>query len=235
MTGWIVVWALGVLAVLGTAASRHYHWVSGWRYDWTRARHILDETAGSVPPGEEWGSMIYAEDPHGEEIVARVARYGDIAGPPDGLTWREQTMTDLAPESLLDETGVLCAGCAGFDHCDGIEGACLCTCGWPEDWAEADDDPGPEGGLVSSSPPPGPDQRLCGPEQPHEKPAGTESAGSGHLPPTRLADTGEIRDAHLLADVTAELRAQDDDTAAYLSRLRSDCLRYRLDVAAALT
>lgn len=37
--------------------------------------------------------------------------------------------------------------------------------------------------------PPAPPERLCGPEQPHEKPAGTESAGSGHRPLRLLSVT----------------------------------------------
>lgn len=42
--------------------------------------------------------------------------------------------------SERDELIVLCAGCAGFSHCDGVEGGCDCTCGWSPDWAGEDDE-----------------------------------------------------------------------------------------------
>ena len=74
--------------------------------------------------------------------VAVLAMYGlwmlgiDVAS---GLRrlWEWARRDRVTP--LLEDpetTGVLCAGCAGFEHCDGREGACDCTCGWPEDWAE---------------------------------------------------------------------------------------------------
>lgn len=49
--------------------------------------------------------------------------------------------------------------------------------------------------------------------------------------PARMADTGEIRSAHFIAGIAAELRRQDDDTAEYLSRFRSRCAEFRLGLA----
>lgn len=56
----------------------------------------------------------------------------------DGAAWLMDWLRDRVTPLLEDDRpeGVLCAGCAGFDHCDGVEGGCDCTCGWPEDWAE---------------------------------------------------------------------------------------------------
>lgn len=51
----------------------------------------------------------------------------------------------------------------------------------------------------------------------------------------RLADTGDIRSAHFLAEVTAELNAQDAEVAEFLSKLRQECQQYRLDLAGALS
>ena len=48
--------------------------------------------------------------------------------------WLRDRVTPLLED--FEGTGVLCAGCIGFEHCDGQEGACDCTCGWPEGWAE---------------------------------------------------------------------------------------------------
>ena len=52
--------------------------------------------------------------------------------------------------------------------------------------------------------------------------------------PTRLADTGDIRSAGLLAEITDACRVQDADAAEYLSRFRSECAQVRIELAAAL-
>jgi hypothetical protein len=53
--------------------------------------------------------------------------------------------------------------------------------------------------------------------------------------PERLADTGDIASAHLLAAITADLNAQDADTAEWLSRMRQECQEYRLRFAETMT
>ena len=99
MTGWLWIVAAAAVAFVVWAAFVRRWWHALW-YSWTRARHLVDLTETEVIPGAEWGSMNYWDDPHGPEIVARVAAFGDIAGPPDGLTWDEQIAADLSPETL---------------------------------------------------------------------------------------------------------------------------------------
>lgn len=249
---WITALAAVVFVVWFGWARR---WWRSLRYSWTRARHLVDLGETEAIPGAEWGSMIYDEDPRGPEIVARVAEFGDIAGPPEGRMWaeiaegwlpappdwREQTAADLSPEALDD---------AIERACEADRLAVALEMGWL-----APEDSGP-GGPFSSAPGPDPaptrgaaQGRAAGVRlesrpaaradltgslapRPSEERPGPVSAPPD--PGTRLADTGDVRDAHMLADVLAELRRQDDDTAAYLSRLRSACAQYRLEVAGAL-
>jgi|ERR1035438_1085136 hypothetical protein len=50
----------------------------------------------------------------------------------------EDCRTDRpAPEEIT----VLCAGCVGFEHCDGREGGCDCTCGLAPNWADIRPEP----------------------------------------------------------------------------------------------
>lgn len=169
MPAWIyVVAAAAVVFVFWFGWARR--WWHGARYSWTRARHLVDLTETEVIPGTEYGSMIYADDPHGPEIVARVARYGDIAGTPGGLTWgeatgqrdwREQTMADLNPDTL------------DTHYQDPPSHNIVCAyepdrCPWPDGRPSIDSGPGD---AVSSRPP-------------------------GPVPPSRLADTGDVLAAH---------------------------------------
>lgn len=52
--------------------------------------------------------------------------------------------------------------------------------------------------------------------------------------PTRLADTGDIRSAGLLAEISEACRTQDADAAEYLSRFRSECAQIRIGLAGEL-
>jgi hypothetical protein len=83
--------------------------------------------------------------------------------------------------------------------------------------AACPDDPGP--GVLPSLVPPGP---VPLPEPP-APPA-----------PTRLADTGDIRDARLLAEVTSLIAAQDDDARAFIAHNEAMFAEARTELAAAL-
>ena len=66
-------------------------------------------------------------------VLARVADGLERAW--DWLSWRFRG-DDGDDYTDGDERCGLCAGCIGFEHCDGRELGCECTCTWPEDWAE---------------------------------------------------------------------------------------------------
>ncbi len=208
-------------------------------------------------PAPVYGSMILAEERELNSWPMHNSRFSALpvecycaeGGPcacgchelPD---WREQTAADLSP-AALDLAEVMPDEPATSDE--------LLLHSVP-DRPHVSSGPG-----VSSLVPPGPAQeRLRGPEQPHEKPAGTESAGSGHLTRfpeqantipkgprpgsldhlaqgTRLADTGDIRDARLLAERIAELRARDDDVQAFMSARAAAHAQARHDLTAALS
>jgi len=62
------------------------------------------------------------------------------------------------------------------------------------------------------------------------------SATTSSVPaPSRLADTGDIRDARLLAERVAELRARDADVQAFMSAREAAHAQDRHDLTAALT
>jgi hypothetical protein len=55
---------------------------------------------------------------------------GYDAGRSDGYdTGKAGKLPGLAADDL-------CAGCRSFAHCDGASPECICTCTWPEDWAD---------------------------------------------------------------------------------------------------
>jgi hypothetical protein len=262
----LIICALAALVVI-VRLPHLAHWARSVRYSWTASAHIIREAQAEtlVPPSVgqvRYGSMILAEERGLYGGKASRTFLPALHHEPD---WRERTMAELAPEALDVSAEVAAALAEALNdqppYLDGLAAEygseyggphwlIDCWCGEHHPPRPVPDDSGP--GAEVSSCTPGPDTRLCGPEQPHEKPAGTESAGSGHLmpwpfgfppehperfaapEPSRLADTGDIRDAALLAQVTAELHRQDDDTAEYLSRLRSDLLRFRLDLTASL-
>jgi hypothetical protein len=78
----------------------------------------------------------------------------------------------------------------------------------------AADDSGP--GVLPSLVPPGP---VPLPEPPA---------------PTRLADTGDIHDAHLLAEITSLIAAQDDDARAFIAHNEAMFAEARIELAAVL-
>ncbi len=167
---------------------------------------------------------------------------GEWRGWPHEPDWREQTAADLSPAALGREPLTLaCAVDHGGEPCPG----------YPSDWDGGDvpddpvfDEPGDSGpahihnGSCSGG--------RCWDGGPGREPFVNNLPADWEGTPIqvligpraeteRLADTGDIRGARLLAEVAADLRAQDDDTAEYLSRMRSDMAQYRLDLAAALS
>jgi hypothetical protein len=84
----------------------------------------------------------------------------------------------------------------------------------PAALAAAADDSGP--GVLPSLVPPGP---VPLPEPPA---------------PTRLADTGDIHDAHLLAEITSLIAAQDDDARAFIAHNEAMFAEARIELAAVL-
>ena len=85
--------------------------------------------------------------------------------------------------------------------------------------------------------PPGPARDAC-PRcgQDHKEPHCADGREWGQWPPeTRLADTGDIRDARLLAERIAELRARDDDAQAFMSAREAEFAQARHDLTAALS
>lgn len=209
MPAWIWVTAFTAVAFVLFAAFGRGWWHSLW-YSWRHAAHVIGVTEAEPVPAPEYGPVILA----GERALYWPAPTRWEAAREDGRGWLEQTEAALSPEALDSDV-------QPDPYLDAIMAE-----------YEPEFDPDDSGPGVLPSLPPGPDpERLRGPGQPHEKPAGTESAGPGL---TRLADTADVLDARLLAEVTAMLRAQDDDAALYLSRLRSACAQYRLDLAAVL-
>ena len=206
----LVTGVLGVLAVVAVFANHRYHWVAGWRYDWARAKHLVHEVERANGPDQGfYGSMNLADEP-----FTLLAAYP----PPDewmdaGMTgpdWREQTAAALSPGALEEV----------MPHAD------LAAPVDPRPHVS----PGP-GGLSSLTPGPGPGHihnGSCSDDR-------CWNGGPGRRADLeRLADTGDIASARLLAEVQAELRAMDDDCAAYRSALVAECARVRVDLAAAL-
>lgn len=100
MPAWIWITALAAVAFVGWVALGR-GWFRAVLYSWRHAAHVIDLTQTEAIPGPEYiGSMGLADDPHAETIVAKVERYGDISGPPGGLTWDELMRAELSPEAL---------------------------------------------------------------------------------------------------------------------------------------
>lgn len=206
MPAWFYVLAVAAVAFVAWFAFAR-RWAHALWYSWTRARHLAGLTQTEVIPGAEY------------------LPYAPVSGrPPWPVTgdWREQTAAELSPEAL-NPAGFL----RGLDRVLGSVTTTSPPPADPEDYdPEADvpfrwlaappDDPGPGD---SSSASPGPDQVLT---------VNWEAVAEvqRQWDEARLADTGEIRDAHLLAEVAAELRAQDDDARAYCSALERDRQTY---------
>ncbi len=221
MSAWWLVLpaALGICAVIAVGAAL----VSGPKRAY-EGRHLA---AVSEPePAPEYGSMC---------LDAERDWYADHDWFPEGPIpqpdWREQTAADLSP-AVLD----------GFEVADQVDQATAdrlhfgddlpCWCG------STHDDSGPG---VSSLVPPGPVQDFPEATGPLPVSAGIAEGALQVAPAiplreeTRLADTGDIRDARLLAERIAELRARDDDVQAFMSAREAEFAQARHDLAKALT
>lgn len=228
MTGWVVIWVLGVVAVLGALANHRYHWAAGWWYSQAHAAHVIEQTERDLEPipAPEYGSMIWDEEralsPAGwlrglDGVLSSTTTTGlppaDAEDYDPGLdepwSWREQTAADLAPEALGQEV-------MPDEPAPSTEMQMLRV---P---TAAHVSPGP-GDLSSLAPGPGQTPALV----PDNK-GGHDGKGEGRAfhglnhADERLADTGDIMDAHLLADVQAFMRAKDADAVAHVARLRAD-------------
>jgi hypothetical protein len=250
MPSWVwVVAAAAVGFVLWVAFARR--WVHAWVYSWRQAAHAYAEVAAEFPVvdgpeliaglrlGERYGSMILAEERGLRAVQASTTFLPAPLHHEPG--WRERTMAELAPEALSEEVARAEEDApegsyflAELDD-SGLGGSSSLAPPGPAQASHGGDDQGWDVPVCATDSGPAPGADLTGslsPHHPEEDPGPVAHAGPGL---TRLADTGDIRDAALLATVTAELHRQDDDTAEYLSRLRSELLRFRLDLTASLT
>lgn len=222
MAAHLLLAVAAVAALLSVPAGRYAIYERRHR---RHQRHLAAVRIEPVRPGEgdpRCGSM---------QLDDEMTLYG----PPDGGSscsflpaapdWRDQTMAELSPEALA------------VHHDDFPQG--------PEAAASWGDCSGP--GAPSQVSAPGPAEMSesvpTAPRRAEPWPKDTGASGGwgwaltgAHAPVSaleRLADTGDIASARLLAEWDAELRAQDDDAAAFLARLGFEAERVRLSVAEA--
>jgi hypothetical protein len=191
--------------------------VRGWRYDWARAKHLLVEVEAAPEPDRDfYGSMSLADEPDPRGYTHPMSDLAWLPAPEVAHEddWLAQTRADLAPDAL-----------------DAL----------PAEWTEPSDDdwepitdsgPG-KAPSVDPGPDPGEHVTLCSGCLMEAHCDGTElncdctcglpedwsEPDDDDWEPIRerLADTGDIMDAALAADVAAYQRAQDDQVRAWCS------------------
>lgn len=236
----IVRIACGVIVAAAVGVGLLIAWARV-RYPAGRGRHQAPAPPARSPraaPGYTTGSMCLADEEtylYRRDGIVHIDRNGDV----DLTPWEVPHRAESA--AIWPKTEVI----------NGHVPGCLCpdgdhhwtACPEEEDWPDDDEPPVPpvlgllpagpvdedpglvDAALALAADDPGDagwtDQLLA---DLHDAPTVLDH------PPSRLADTGEIELANLRADYAAELRAQYDDTAEYLSRLRSDAAQFRLTV-----
>jgi len=249
-----VFWALvtGVpsavyLAVWGL--SKVLRLVRGWRYDWSQAKHLTGPPVAVEVPGRDfYGAASLADElawlsaPVGcTEACASYqdGRCNELCGPgeyPPEPDWRAQTRADLAPEALDSGPGEAPSvdlgpdpdGCvvpsspesasAALGNENQGSGHSLNPAGWLRGFS----------GILASTT----TNLARDPDDPYDP---EEDAPWSVIEPepTRLADTGDILDAHLAADVAAYQRAQDDQVRAWCSGWERERREYARQLAEA--
>jgi hypothetical protein len=198
---WVIA-LTGIGGLLALAAGR-VAWYEARH--WRQAKHLLTEVEAAPEPGRDfYGSMGRADE---EAWGGRgpSASYEEWLAEGQEPDWLAQTRADLAPEALNED---------GRFVADWTTGA----------YVPLPPDSGP-GVCPPNDDAPGPDPTGSAAGQPDKNVGeGTGLVGFPLAPlpcvaaePSRLADTGDIMDAALAADVAAYQRAQDDQVRAWCS------------------
>jgi hypothetical protein len=238
---WLVVLGVPSAAFLaGWGLSRVPRLVRGWRYDWAHAKHLVSEVVVEEPPDQGvYGSMILAE-----EIAARGREIG-IGAAVLERTRAELAPEALAEEVMPadprwpapgpgQEGPPISSGpgvCPPNDDAPGPDPSGCAVPSSPKSASAALDNENQGSGHLAShggdvqgwdvevrafESSPAARADLTGSLSPHhEDDPGRLARGWPGL--TRLADTGDIMDAALAADVAAYQRAQDDQVRAWCS------------------
>jgi len=185
----------------------------GWRYETHRARHVMADPKAR----ERWVDDYGADGWYGSMCLEDETRMLPAAPPVPELVAALDD-TDMLPIEAGGQAPSIAALYADFEI-SALPG---------QEWPAATRVPAAAGGEVVA------DAGGTGTPAAGSEPSGVTGRPLA-LEPSRLADTGDIASAHFLAEIDAELRAQDDDTAEYLSRLRSGCIEYRLEMARDMT
>ena len=243
---WALAWVLIVVfaAAAGWGLAIAVAWlarlVRAWWYALVRAKHLLTDTVEEFLPDRDfYGSAILEEERHwlaGEPVpLPQLDHYLPADPVPcedlqsdarieQGPDWRKQTATDLSPEALAQDRAW-----HEMELGDELQGGEEVMPLGAVDEADRG-----SAGHVSSGPG-GVSSLAPGPELPGEARPDFKVGSLPREPAERLADTGDIRDARLLADAEAFMRWQDEWTAADIAERASWCARVHLDLTAALT
>jgi hypothetical protein len=201
---WLLV--IGVpcaLYLAGWGLSKVPRLVRGWRYDWAEAKHLTGPPVVEPEPDRDfYGAASLADE------LAWLAAQPEVAHERlPTADERTQMLAELAPETLDVSTEVAAALVAALDDSGPGEAPSV--------------DPGPDPIVLHMLPEAEAEQWLrdhADDYQPRLIPAHVEPRDwVAELAPSRLADTGDIMDANLAADVAAYQRAQNDQVRAWCS------------------